>query len=81
MRHQQSRNGERGFFNLLELGPQLLAIFIELLKRFIAVHKVMIRGFAKLHVLNALMRQLLIFILKYLTGILFPADNVFQIGL
>jgi hypothetical protein len=81
MRHQQSRNGERGFFKLLELGPQLLAIFIELLKRFIAVHKVMIRGFAKLHVLNALMRQLLIFILKYLTGILFPADNVFQIGL
>jgi hypothetical protein len=62
-----------------ELAVQLLAVFIQLLQRFIAVHKVMIRGFAKLHVLNALMRQLLIFIFKYLTGILFSVDNVLQI--
>jgi hypothetical protein len=48
---------------------------------FIAVHKVTIRGFAKLHVLNALMRQLLIFIFKYLSGILLSVDNVLQIGL
>jgi hypothetical protein len=40
MRHQQSRNGKHGFFKLLELAPQLLAIFIELLQRFIVVHKV-----------------------------------------
>jgi hypothetical protein len=63
------------------LATQLLAIFIELLQRFIAVHKVTIRSFAKLHVLNALMRQLLIFILKYLIGILLSVDNVLQISL
>jgi hypothetical protein len=81
VRHQQSCNGERGFFKLLELAPQPLAIFIELMQGFIAVHKVTIRGFAKLHVLNALMRQLLIFIFKYLSGILLSVDNVLQIGL
>jgi hypothetical protein len=31
VRHQQSCNGERGFFKLLELAPRPLAIFIELL--------------------------------------------------
>jgi hypothetical protein len=31
--------------------------------------------------LNALMRQLLIFIFKYLTGILFSVDNIPQIRL
>jgi hypothetical protein len=41
----------------------------------------MIRGFAKLHVLNALMRQLLTFIFKYLTGIPFSVDNVLQMSL
>jgi hypothetical protein len=35
-------NGEHGFFKLLELAPQSLAIFIELLQRFIAFHKVTI---------------------------------------
>jgi hypothetical protein len=65
-------------FKLLELAPQPLAIFIEL---FIAFHKVMIRGFTKLHVLDALMRQLHIFIFKYISGILFSVDNVLQIGL
>jgi hypothetical protein len=81
VRHQQYCNGERGFFKLLELAPQPLAIFIELLQRFIAVHKVMIRGFTNLHVLDALMRQLLLFIFKYLSGILLSVDNVLQIGL
>jgi hypothetical protein len=81
MRHQQYRNRERGFFKLLELVAQLLAIFIELLQRFILIDQIMIRGFAKLHVLNSLMRQLLIFILKYLTGIFFPVDNDLQISL
>jgi hypothetical protein len=32
-------------------------------------------------VLDALMRQLLIFIFKYLSGILLSVDNVLQIGL
>jgi hypothetical protein len=68
VRHQKSCNGERGFFKLLELAPQPLAIFIEVLQRFIAVHKVTIQGFTKLHVLDALMRQLLIFIFKYLSA-------------
>jgi hypothetical protein len=68
-------------FKLLELAPQPLAIFLELMQRFIAVHKVTIRGFAKLHVLHALMRQLLIFIFKYLSGILLSVDNVLQIDL
>jgi hypothetical protein len=81
VRHQQSCNRERGFFKLLKLAPQLLAILIELLQRFIAVHKVTIRGFTKLHVLDALMRQLLIFVLKYLTGIIHPVDYILQIGL
>jgi hypothetical protein len=81
MRHQQSCNEERGFFKLLELASQPLTIFIEILQRFIAVHKVKIRGFAKLHALDALMRQLLIFIFKYLSGILLYAENGLQIGL
>jgi hypothetical protein len=63
------------------LAPQPLAIFIKLLQRFIVVHKVTIQGFSKLHVLDALMRQLLIFIFKYLSGILFSVDDVLQIGL
>jgi hypothetical protein len=54
VRHQQPCNGERGFFKLLELAAQLLAIFVELLQRFIAVHKITVRGFTKLHVLDAL---------------------------
>jgi hypothetical protein len=41
----------------------------------------MVRGFMKLHVLDALMRQLLIFKFKYLSGILFSVDDVLQIGL
>jgi hypothetical protein len=81
VRHQQSYNGKSGFFKLLELASQPLAIFIKLLQRFIAVHKVTIRGFSKLHVLDTLMRQLLIFIFKYLSSILFSVDDVLQIGL
>jgi hypothetical protein len=71
----------RSFFKLLELAPQLLAVFVELLQRFIAVDKVTIRGFSELHVLDALIRQLLVFILKYLLGILLSLDDVLQSGL
>jgi hypothetical protein len=63
------------------LAPQPLATFIELLQRFIAVHKVTIRGFSNLHAFDALMGQLLIFIFKYLSGILFSVDDVLQISL
>jgi hypothetical protein len=81
VRHQQSCNGKCGFLKLLELAVLLLAILIELLQRFIAVHKITVRGFTKLHVLDTLMRQLLIFIFKYLSGFLFSVDDVLQIGL
>jgi hypothetical protein len=63
------------------LAPQLLTVFVELLQRFIAVNKVTIRGFPELHVLVALIRQLLIFILKYLSGIFLSVDDVLQIDL
>jgi hypothetical protein len=76
MRYQQSCDRECGFFKFLELALQPLTIFIELLQRFIAVHKITIRGFAKHHVLDTLMRQLLRFIFKYLSGILLSVDNV-----
>jgi hypothetical protein len=68
--HQQPRNGERDFFEFVELPLQLLTIFIQLLQRFIAVDKVTIRGDPKLHVHITLMGQLLIIVLKYLAGIL-----------
>jgi hypothetical protein len=77
VRHQQSCNGERDFFKLLELAVQPLAIFINLLQRFIAIDKII----TKLHVHDTLMRQLLIFVLKYLTGILLLVDDVLEIGL
>jgi hypothetical protein len=60
---------------------QPLAILIKLLQRFIVAHKITVRGFMKLHVLDALMRQLLIFIFKYLLGIFFSVDDILQIVL
>jgi hypothetical protein len=81
VRHQQPCNRERGFFKLLELAPQLLAVFVELLQRFIEVDKVTVPGFSKLHVLDTFIRQLLILALKYLSGILLSVDDVLQIGL
>jgi hypothetical protein len=79
--HQQPCDRKCGFFKFLELSPQLHAVFVELLQRFIAFDKVTVRGFSELHVLDALTRQLLIFILKYLSGILLSVDDVLQIGL
>jgi hypothetical protein len=79
--HQQPCDGKCGFFKFLELAPQLLTVFVELLQRFIAVDKVTVRGFSELHVLSALIRQLFIFILKYLSGILLSLDDVLQIGI
>jgi hypothetical protein len=39
-----------------------------------------IRGFAKLHVITTIMGQLLIFILKYLMGILLLVHDILQIS-
>jgi hypothetical protein len=55
VRYQQPRNWKRSFFKLLELVARPLAIFIKLLQRFIAIDKITIRGFTKLHVHDALM--------------------------
>jgi hypothetical protein len=49
VRYQQPSDGQRRFFKLLELTPQLLAVFTKLLQRFITVDKVTIRGDPKLH--------------------------------
>jgi hypothetical protein len=76
MRHQQPYNGKCGFFMFFELSPQLLSIFVQLLQGFIAVDKITIRGNPKLHVYVTLMGQLLIFVLKYLTGILLSVEEV-----
>jgi hypothetical protein len=80
MRHQQPCNGKCGFFKFLELSPQLLALFAKLLQRFIAVDKITIRGNPKLHVRITLMGQLLIFVLKYLAGILLLVEEVLHIN-
>jgi hypothetical protein len=81
VRYKQSSDGQRGFFKLLELTPQLLAIFTKLLQRFIVVDKVMIRGDMKLHVHITLMGQLLIIILKYLVGIFLSVEEILHISL
>jgi hypothetical protein len=60
MRHQESCDGERAFFKLLQLCPQPLAVLVQLLQRFVAVDEVTIGGNAKLHVLVALVGKLLI---------------------
>jgi hypothetical protein len=77
--HQQPRNRERGFFEFLEMPPQLLAVFIQLLQRFITVDMVTIRGDPKLHAHITLMGQLLIIILKYLAGILLSVEEILHI--
>jgi hypothetical protein len=79
--HQQPRDGKCGFFEFLELFPQLHAVFVELLQRYIAIDKVTIRGDPKLHVHIALMGQLLIIVLKYLASILLSVEEVLHIDL
>jgi hypothetical protein len=79
LRHQQPCNGKCGFFKFFELSPQLLAIFVQLLQRFVAVDNIMVRGNSKLHVLIALVSQLLIIIFKYLAGLLLPAEEVLHV--
>jgi hypothetical protein len=79
VRYQQPSDGQRGFFKLLELPPQLLAVLTKLLQRFIVGDKVTIRGDPKLHVHIALMGQLLIIALKYLAGILLSVEEILHI--
>jgi hypothetical protein len=55
MRHQQPCDGKCGFFKFLELSPQLLAVIVKILQRFIAVDKITIQGNPKLHVHITLM--------------------------
>jgi hypothetical protein len=67
------------FLEFLQLGLQLLAVLVQLLQIFVAVDEVTIRGNSKLHVLIALVSQLLIVIFKYLTGLLLPLEEVLHV--
>jgi hypothetical protein len=79
MRHQQPCNGKCGFFKFFELSPQLLAISVQLLRGFVAVDKITIRGNTKLHALIALVSQLLIIIFKYLAGLLLSVEEILHV--
>jgi hypothetical protein len=68
-----------GFLEFLLLCPQLLTVLDQLLQRFVAVDEVTIRGNSKLHVLIALVSQLLIVIFKYRTGLLLPVEEVLHV--
>jgi hypothetical protein len=59
-------------------GPQLLAVFVQLLQGFVAVDEVTVRGNSVLHVLISLVSQLLIIIFKYLAGLL-PVEEVLHV--
>jgi hypothetical protein len=59
--------------------PQLLAVLVQLLQGFVAVDEVTIEDNAQLHVLIALISQLLVVILKYLTGLLLPVEEVLHV--
>jgi hypothetical protein len=76
MWHHQSCNREHDFLKLFQLAAQPLTVFVELLQRFIIIHETTIRGFAKLQVIYTLMGQLLILILKYLTGVLLSLHDI-----
>jgi hypothetical protein len=81
VRHQQPSNWERCLFKLFQLAPQPLAVFIQLLQGFITIHEIMIRGFTKLRVMNALASQFFELILKYLSIIGLPVHDVLQVSL
>jgi hypothetical protein len=76
MRHQEPCNRQRGFLKILQLGPQHLAIFIQLLQRFVAVDQITVRSDPKLHVLVALEGKFFIVELEYLAGLLLPVEEV-----
>jgi hypothetical protein len=70
VRHPESRDRQRGFFQLLQLGPQCLAVFVQLLQGFVAVDEIPVRSNPKLHMLLALEGEFLVVELKYLAGFL-----------
>jgi hypothetical protein len=65
----------------LQLGPQRLAVLVQLLQRFVAVDEVTIGSNAKLHVLVALEGKFLIVKLEYLAGLLLPVEEVLHVCL
>jgi hypothetical protein len=79
--HQQPSNWESSFFKHLYSTLQPLAVSIEFLQGLITVYKITISGFMKLHVMNTLMSQLFVLILKYLSGIYLPVHDFLQVGL
>jgi hypothetical protein len=81
MRHQESCNRKRGFFKILQLGPQRLTVLVQLLQRFVEVDEVTIGSNAKLHVFVALEGKFLIVKLEYLAGLLLPVEEVLDICL
>jgi hypothetical protein len=81
MRHQEPCNRKCGFFKFLQLGPQRLAVLVQLLQQFVAVDEVTIGSIAKLHVLVALEGKFLIVKLEYLEGLLLPVEEVLHICL
>jgi hypothetical protein len=81
MRHQEPCYGKRSFFKFLQLGPQRLAVLVQLLQRFLAVDEVTIGSNAKLHVLVTLEGKFLIVKLEYLAGLLLPVEEVLHVCL
>jgi hypothetical protein len=81
MRHQEFRNRQRGFLKFLPLGPQRLAIFIQLLQQFVAVDEITVRSNPKLHALLTLEGKFLTVKLEYLAGLLLPVEEVLHICL
>jgi hypothetical protein len=81
MRHQEPCDRQRGFFKILQLGPQRLTIFIQLLQRFVAVDEIAVRSNPKLHVLLAHEGKFFIVELEYLAGLLLSVEEVLHICL
>jgi hypothetical protein len=81
MRHQESCNGKRDFFKFFQLGPQRLAVLVQLLQRFVVVDEITIGSNAKLHVIVALEGKLFIVKLEYLAGLLLPVEEVLHVCL
>ena len=80
-RRAPAQDRQRGFLKILQLGPQHLAIFIQLLQRFVAVDQITVRSDPKLHVLVALEGKFFIVELEYLAGLLLPVEEVLHICL
>jgi hypothetical protein len=58
------------------LGPQCLAVFIQLLQGFVAVDEISVRSNPELHMLFALEGEFFVVELEYLVGFLLPVEEV-----